>query len=149
MDLDRYNDAAWKEMNWCLERLRAEGVDALWRSGIALGAIGLNDILDIRGGAISEFLSLPPSQRAKRLAKMTDTVERHGFLIAATYHVRCGAAWLDIACRYGVSAGYNPQTRFLLGQASAAARELVDGFPTLWPFDDDPDYRDPFGPGEP
>ncbi|HKT86391.1 MAG TPA: hypothetical protein VJQ77_09930 [Novosphingobium sp.] len=80
---------------------------------------------------------------------MSDAVERHGFLIAATHHVRCGAAWLDIACRYGVSAGHNPQPRFLLGQASAAARDLVEAFPTLWPFGDDPDYPDPFGPGQP
>ncbi|HEV7341728.1 MAG TPA: hypothetical protein VGN68_08835 [Sphingopyxis sp.] len=149
MDLDRYSDAASKEMSWCLDRLRTEGIGALWRSGISLGAIGLNDILDVRGREISEFLALPPGQRARRLAKMTNTVERHGFLIAATYHVRCAAAWLEIACRYGVSAGYNPQPRFLLGQASAAARDLIDGFPTLWPFEDEADYPDPFGPGEP
>ena len=149
MDLDRYNDAAWKEMHWCLEQLRSEGIDVLWRSGIALGAIGIDDILTRQGDMISEFLSLPPGQRTKRLAKMTDAVERHGFLIAATYTIRCGAAWLDIACRYGVSAGYNPQPRFLIGQASVASRELVAAFPTLWPFESDPNYPDPFGPREP
>ena len=149
MDLDRYNDAAWKEMNWCLEQLRSEGIDALWRSGITLGAIGIDDILTRQGDMISEFLSLPPGQRTKRLAKMTDAVERHGFLIAATYTIRCGAAWLDTACRYGVSAGYNPQPRFLIGQASVASRELVAAFPTLWPFESDPNYPDPFGPREP
>ena len=149
MDLDRYNDAASKEMHWCLDQLRTEGIDELWRSGIMLGAVGIGDILARRGSEISEFLSLPPSQRTKRLAKMTEGVERHAFLIATTYTVRCGAAWLDIACRYGVSAGYNPQPRFLLGQASTAARELVDAFPTLWPFEGDLDHPDPFGPCEP
>jgi hypothetical protein len=149
MDLDRYNDAALKEMHWCLDQLRTEGVNELWRSGIALGAVGIEDILTRRESEIGEFLSLPPGQRVRRLAKMSDPVDRHGFLIAATYHVRCGAAWLDIACRYGVSAVYNPQSCFLLGQASAAARDLIEAFPTLWPFEDDPDYPDPFGPDQP
>ncbi|TPE61927.1 hypothetical protein FJQ54_07295 [Sandaracinobacter neustonicus] len=146
MDLDRYNDAASTEVHWYLDQLLKEGVDGVWRSGIMLGAVGINNILTQRGNEISEFMSLPPSQRTKRLAKITDSIDRHGFLIAATYNIRCGVAWLDIACRYGVSAGYNPQPRFLLGQASTAARELFDAFPTLWPFDD---YPDPFGPGEP
>jgi len=149
MDLDRYHDAAADEMHWCLDQLQAEGIEALWRSCIKLGAIGLDEIIMRRSSEISDFLSAPHDERTKRLTKMADTVERHGFLIAATHDVRCGYAWLDIACRYGISAGYNPPASFLLGQSSMAARELVEAFPSLWPFEGDPEFPDPFGPGEP
>lgn len=80
------------------------------------------------------------------LKEFTDEIEKHGFLIAATHAARCGAAWLDVACRYGVSAGYDPAPRFMLRQAATAALELKGSFPTLWPFEDHPD---PFGPYEP
>lgn len=146
MNLDRYEDAAWREIAWYVERLRAEGADALWRSGLVLGAAGIHAILEDRRAALRDFMSAPPAKRARTLARHTDPVERHGLLIAATYLARCAAAWLDVACRYGVSADYSPEPRFLLGQAAAAAIELRDGFPTLWPFEDHPD---PFGPGEP
>lgn len=146
MDFDRYEDDAWREIAWYVERLRAEGADALWRSGVVLGAAGIHSILEDRRAALRDFMGTPPAKRARTLARHTDPVERHGFLIAATYMARCAAAWLDVACRYGVSAGYSPEPRFLLGQAAAAAIEFHDGFPTLWPFEDHPD---PFGPGEP
>ena len=146
MDLDRYEDAAWREIAWYIDRLRAEGADALWRSGVVLGAAGIHAILDDQRGALRDFMGAPPAKRIRALARQKDPVERHGFLIAATYLARCATAWLDVACRYGVSAGYGPEPRFLLGQAAAAAIELREGFPTLWPFEDHPD---PFGLGEP
>ena len=146
MDLDRYEDAACSEIAWYVERLRAEGADALWRSGVVLGAAGILNILKDQGAELRDFMGGPPAKRARALAMHKDSVERHGFLIAATYLARCAAAWLDVACRYGVSAGYGPEPRFLFGQAAAAAIELRDGFPTLWPFEDHPN---PFGPSEP
>lgn len=146
MDLDRYQDAAWCEIVWYVERLRAEGADALWRSGVVLGAAGIHAILENQGTELRDFMGAPPAKRARALARHKDPVELHGFLIAATYLARCAAAWLNVACRYGVSAGYGPEPRFLLGQTAAAAVELRDGFPTLWPFEDHPD---PFGPSVP
>lgn len=146
MDLDRYNDAALREMRWFAERLRTEEIDALWRSGITLGAVGIQAILADERAAISKFMAMTPARRNRFLAKIPDIVERHGFLIAAAYMVRCGTAWLSLACNYGVSAGYSPEPRFLLNQAATAALDLRDAFPTLWPFEDHPD---PFGPSEP
>lgn len=92
MDLERYNDAASIEVPWHLYQLWKEGVDGVWNSGIILGTVGIHNILTQQASEISQFLSLPPGQRTKRLAKMTDSVERHGFLIAATYKIRCGVA---------------------------------------------------------
>jgi hypothetical protein len=146
MEFDRYEDAAWREIAWYVDRLRAEGADALWRSGVVLGAAGIHAILDDQRAALRDFIGAPPAKRARALARHKDPIDRHGFLIAATYLARCAAAWLDVACRYGASAGYGPGPRFLLGQAAAAAIELREAFPTLWPFEDHPD---PFGPGEP
>jgi hypothetical protein len=144
--LDKYDAAASKELSWLYERLLKEGVDELWRSCTFLGLNGVLQIAAKHDAQVSEFVGSSPSQRNAMLNQFCDEIERHGFLIAATHAARCGAAWLDVACRYGVSAGYNPAPRFLLRQAAAAAQELEGSFPTLWPFEDHPD---PFGPGEP
>ncbi|MEH3036609.1 MAG: hypothetical protein PGN23_09020 [Sphingomonas adhaesiva] len=56
MDLDRYQDAAWSEISWYVERLRAEGVDALWRSRVVLGAAGLDAILEDQGAKLRDFM---------------------------------------------------------------------------------------------
>jgi hypothetical protein len=146
MDLDKYDAAASKDLRWFYERLLKEGVDQLWRSSTYLGLNGVLEIAAKHEAQIYEFVGASPSQRTALLKQFTDEIERHGFLIAATHAARCGAAWLDVACRYGVSAGYNPAPRFLLRQAATAALELEASFPTLWPFEDHPD---PFGPYEP
>lgn len=146
MDLDKYDSAASKDLRWFYERLLKEGVEKLWRSSTYLGLDGVLEIAAKREAEISQFVGSSPSQRAAFLKQFSDETEKHGFLIAATHAARCGAAWLDVACRYGVSAGYGPEPRFLLKQAATAAIELEASFPTFWPFEDHPD---PFGPNEP
>lgn len=146
MDLDKYDVTASKDLQWFYERLLREGVEQLWRSSTYLGLNGVQEIAAKHELKIYEFVESSPLQRNALLKQFTDEIEKHGFLIAAAHAARCGAAWLDIACRYGVSAGYNPAPRFLLRQAATAALELEASFPTLWPFEDHPD---PFGPCEP
>jgi hypothetical protein len=146
MDLDKYDLAASKDLRWFRDRLLKEGVEQLWRSSTYLGLNGVLEIAAKHEAQIHEFVGSSPSQRTALLKQFSNEREMHGFLIAATHAARCGAAWLDIACRYGVSADYSPEPRFLLRQAATAALELQASFPTLWPFEDHPD---PFGPNEP
>jgi hypothetical protein len=146
MDLDKYNDAASKDLHWFYERLSKEGVEQLWRSSTYLGLNGVLKIASKHEVKIYEFIDSSPSLRNASLKQFTNEIEKHGFLIAAAHAARCGAAWLDVACRYGMSAACNPAPRFLLRQAATAALELEASFPTLWPFEDHPD---PFGPCEP
>lgn len=145
MDLDKFDAAASRELAWFRERLLKEGAAQLWQSCLKLGGEGIARILVRQHSEIAGFITARASQREKQLRAIADSTERHGFLVAATYTVRCGAAWLDIACRCGVSAGYNPAPAFLLNQAATAAMELEECFPTYWPFED---YPDPFHPPE-
>ena len=108
MDLDKYDVAASKELRWFYERLLREGVDQLWRSSTFLGLNGILEIAARHEAQIYEFIDSSPSRRNAQLKQFTDEIERHGFLIAATHAARCGAAWLDGACRYGGSARYRP-----------------------------------------
>jgi len=70
MDLDRYEDAAWSEIAWYVERLRAEGADALWRSGVVLGAAGIHAILEDKGAELRDFTGGPPEARCRQRAAM-------------------------------------------------------------------------------
>lgn len=139
MDLDTYHDWAAAEADWFRSRLLEEGVEALRASYAALGEAGVRSLLQSHRSAIDDLLHTPKIRRAAKLRKIPDGTERHAFLIAAAYTVRCGYALLSFATQYGLLAGYGPSRAFLLGQASVVAQQLNADFPTLWPFADEPD----------
>lgn len=139
MDLDTYCEWAHQELVWFYKRLAREGAAALRASCATLGESGVRAVLARRAGDIQDYIQTPKNKRDAMLRTIPDKTERHAFLIAAAYKVRCGAAWLDQATSKGVSAGYVPSRSFLLSQAADAALALADGFPSLWPYTDVPD----------
>ena len=139
MDLDRYSKWAEKELAWLRDRLLQEEPSALAKSYQSLGEAGVLRCRNEHAGLIAKYLHSSRSQRKKMEKALSPAEELHGFLLAATYEARCGAALLRYACHYGFSASYNPAHAFLLTQASAVAAELHRNFPTVWPFETDPD----------
>jgi len=138
MDLDTYAEWARLELAWLDNLLRREGVEALRQSYHRLGDSGIRRILRDHAGDIRDYLTTQKNRRGPLLRRFAVGLERHGFLLAASYQARCGATLLELACRYGMSAGSGQARSSLLVQASATAQELHDDFPTLWPFHEDP-----------
>lgn len=139
MDLDTYDDWAKAELLWFRKRLFEEGIEALQRSCAELGEAAVRDILRSHQGSIDDLLHTPKSKRAAVIRRIPAGRERHAFLIAAVYTVRCGSALLSLATHYGLSADMRPSKSLMLLQASVVARDLQRGFPSLWPFEDSPD----------
>ncbi len=142
MDIDQYSDWAIEERIWVLSLLAEEDLKAVSRSCERLGSAGFRAFLDEHAGDIRTLFGVPKSEREPILHSVSDETERHALLIAAAYTARCAEAWLRLASDKGVSAGYAPAKSFLFLQAADAATELMDNFPTYWPFADLPD---PFG----
>lgn len=137
MDLDTYAEWAVREVDWLDNQLRREGVEALRASYRQLGDDGLRRILHDHASEIRQYLMTPKNRRGPILRQFSPGAERQGFLLATSYQARCGAALLEHAKRYGMSAGYGPSRSSLLIQASAVARDLHADFPAFWPYDAD------------
>ena len=140
MDLDIYEEWADLEVIHVIDLLRAEGVNAVLMSCLALRQEGIWDIATARQKELKAFFSTSRGHRSGICDKMGSRQERHGFLIVAAYEARCAQALLRSLCKYGVAGSAGIPKSMLLGQASAAAVELLGNFPSLWPFDE----HDPF-----
>lgn len=139
MDLDTYDDWAAGEWNWFRKRLLEEGAEALRQSCSDLGEAAVRRTLELHRESIADLLHTPKNRRGPAIRRHPAGRERHAFLIASAYTVRCGSALLDLATRYGFSAGTGIPKSMMLLQAATVAQLLRQNFPPLWPFDDLPD----------
>ncbi len=139
MDLDTYDAWATGEWNWFRKRLLEEGVEALRQSCADLGEAAVRRTLEQHRESIADLLHTPKHRRGPAIRQHPAGRERHAFLIASAYTVRCGSILLDLATRYGFSAGTRMPKSMMLLQAAVVAQQLQKNFPPLWPFDDLPD----------
>ena len=141
MELDRYLDAAQREANAMASDARAFGPRKLHQIARSVRTAGMLAWMRENGTAIAEYCLAPPAQRRRRLQRLPET-DQALMLIASLYQARLAYALLEHVCNRGLTAG--PETRFLLGQAAAAAADLHADYPSIWPFDPEPGMADPF-----
>lgn len=136
MDLDAYCEWAWKELRWVRNQLLTENAEAVQRSYAALGEGGMKAFLAEHESDTRALFLTPEAERGSILRRFQPGKERHAFLIAAAYKVRCGAILLDAMADRGLSASYAPSYSSMLVAAGDVLGGLLSDPPELWPFDD-------------
>lgn len=138
MELDRYEKAARSQCEKLHSELIQYDLQQLYARCSTMRRDGVLAFLCENETRVSDYIHSTVAQRTKSLAHIKPE-DQSLFLMCALYHARIGWAMLHSICHRGVTAG--PDERMITLQASAAARDLRDSWPTLWPFED---IDDPF-----
>lgn len=136
MDLDDYCEWAWKELRWVRNQLLSENAEAVQRSYAALGEDGMRAFLAEHENDTRALFLTREAERASILRRFQPGKQRHAFLLAAAYKVRCGAILLDAMADRGLSASYAPSYSSMLVAAADVLHGLLSDPPELWPFED-------------
>ena len=141
MPLESYARAARGLVSEILDQLVPYGFETLETAARETGRTAFHRYCHERQDELLAYVEATPSQRAKKLAKIQSD-QRWVYLLAASYWARVGLAMLEAVTDHRLGPGGS--NRSMLGSAATAAGQLLDGWPSLWPFDDG---RDPFGEG--
>lgn len=143
MDWDKYVDKAAQACDELYRELSAYGIDQFADSCCKLGRQQVVDFRAANAKICHDLLQSRPSDR-KRLLRSHAEGARQLLLLGALHEARLGLAFLKATCDRGMTPG---PYRLILGQAAAAATDLLE-FPTpIWPIE--VDQHDPFGEREP
>lgn len=146
MKIDRYAQAAQRQAIEWIELLDAEGLDDLHDCLQQLGEARLHAFQREHEGLLRECATASARRRGAILKQFPDRQDRLAAMTLAAWHCRLGLAWLEIAAQAAADTSVDVPDREMLRRCARAANDLLEGYPTYWPFDDG---RDPLGESTP